>query len=104
MKALFIGGTGNISLSLSRALLREGHDLWLLNRSGSHEELSEANFIQGDIGAPDLPAKLADHEWDVVVNWIAFGPDDIERDLQLFADRIFEGSELTEPLSRLCPT
>jgi hypothetical protein len=27
---------------------------------------------------------LKDHHWDVVVNWIAYKPEDIERDMELF--------------------
>lgn len=85
MKILFIGGTGNISLASSRSLLAQGHDLWLLNRSGGHTDLPGAKFIRGDIA--DARSHLLDHEWDVVVNWIAFTAADVERDMALFRDK-----------------
>jgi nucleoside-diphosphate-sugar epimerase len=85
MKILFIGGTGNISLASSRLLLTMGHDLWLLNRTGSHPDLPGAKFIRGDIA--DAQAQLLGHEWDVVVNWIAFTAADVERDMRLFRDK-----------------
>lgn len=90
MKILFIGGTGNISLSVSRQLLNLGHELWLLNRSGSHPELPAARWIRGDIGSPTIKSQLAGHEWDCVVNWIVFTPDELRRDLELFRDNTYQ--------------
>lgn len=85
MKVLFIGGTGNISLAVSEQLIAAGVDLWLLNRSGQHPALTRARFIRGDISQPNtVTDALHQHEWDVVVNWIAFSPADIERDIALF--------------------
>ena len=82
MKILFIGGTGNISLSISQELLKRGEDLYLLNRTGYHPETSEAKFLKADIN--DATEQLQGHEWDVVVNWVAFTAEDIARDIQLF--------------------
>lgn len=86
MKILFIGGTGNISLATSRALLSQGHQLWLLNRTGHHPELQGAHFICGDINSEDAQQNLQLQEWDVVVNWIAFTAADVTRDIKLFRD------------------
>ena len=83
MKILFIGGTGNISTSTSRLCIEKGWDLWLLNRSGVRS-LSGAKSLQVDINSPAAAAQLAKHEWDVVVNWVAFTTADIERDIRLF--------------------
>lgn len=85
MKVLFVGGTGNISLAVSEQLLAAGVDLWLLNRSGQHPTLTRATFIRGDISRSNtLIDTLREQAWDVVVNWVAFSPADIERDLALF--------------------
>lgn len=85
MKVLFIGGTGNISLPVSQRLLAQGTELWLLNRSGQHPALPQANFICGDIGKPHaIATTLKEHHWDAVVNWVAFTPEDIRRDIELF--------------------
>ena len=45
MKVLLIGGTGTISMEISRRLLQEGHELYLLNR-GSKTRY----FLQGYAG------------------------------------------------------
>jgi len=86
MKALFIGGTGNISTSVSRMAVEQGVELYLLNRGTREVYIPGAHSIVGDINAPDAVAKALDgHTFDVVVNWIAYTVEDIERDLALFA-------------------
>jgi len=87
MKVLFIGGTGNISTPSSRLALDKGIDLYLLNRGKSKIEIKGAQAIIGDINKPEELQELKKHEWDVVVNWIAFTPADIERDIALFKGR-----------------
>ena len=84
MKVLFIGGTGNISTPASRLALERGMDLYHLNRGNTKVTLSGVKTILGDINKPKELSELANHHWDVVVNWIAFTPDDIERDISLF--------------------
>ncbi len=84
MKVLFIGGTGNISTPSSRLAVAKGMDLYLLNRGKAKVEIDGANSIIGDISKPEELTELKKHDWDVVVNWIAFTPEDIERDLKLF--------------------
>jgi len=87
MKVLFIGGTGNISTAASRLTLERGIDLYHLNRGNTKVELSGVKTILGDINNPKELAELTKHHWDVVVNWIAFTPEDIERDISLFKDK-----------------
>ena len=84
MKVLFIGGTGNISTASSRLAVEKGMDLFLLNRGNSKVIINGATSIIGDITRPETLNELKKHEWDVVVNWIAFTPEDIDRDLDLF--------------------
>ena len=85
MNVLFIGGTGNISTSVSRLCVEEGIDLSLLNRGKRNGEIAKAKSLQGDIANPDaLASLLGGRHWDVVVDWIAFTLADIERDLALF--------------------
>ena len=87
MKALFIGGTGNISTATSRLCLEKGVELYLLNRGNRiRPELDGANTLIADMNNPEqLKSVLAGHKFDVVVNYIAFTPDDIKRDIRLFA-------------------
>jgi nucleoside-diphosphate-sugar epimerase len=85
MKVLFIGGTGNISTSVSRMALERGIDLYLLNRGKRDVILNGANTLIADISDPAAAAAaLHGHTWDAVVNWIAFSPADVERDIALF--------------------
>ena len=85
MKVLFIGGTGNISTSTSCLAVEKGIDLWVLNRGMSSVGIHGASSITCDIHDETEAAKiLADHDWDCVVNWIAFTPEDVERDIRLF--------------------
>ena len=88
MKVLFIGGTGNISTSVSKLCIERGIDLFLLNRGTRKIEIQGASVIIGDISKPnEINELLKDHEWDVIVNWIAFTEKDIERDINLFSKK-----------------
>lgn len=89
MKVLFIGGTGVISSACAELALARGIDLYLLNRGQSARPVPEgAKVLQGDIRDPaSVRAALGDHTFDAVVNWIAFTPEHIERDLELFRGR-----------------
>jgi nucleoside-diphosphate-sugar epimerase len=49
MEVLFIGGTGNISTSVSRLAVQRGIDLYLLNRGNHPVKIEGATTIQGDI-------------------------------------------------------
>lgn len=88
MKVLFIGGTGNISVSLSRLCVERGIDLYLLNRGTTKVEIPGAKIIKGDISnVNEITFLLKDHTWDCVVNWIVFTEDEIERDINLFRNK-----------------
>lgn len=103
-KALFIGGTGTISTEISKLLVREGWDLTLLNRGS--KTIEGAKQLLCDIGnEQDAAEKLKDSEWDVVADFIAFVPAQVERDIRLFAGRtkqyifISSASAYQKPLS-----
>ncbi len=89
MKALFIGGTGTISEDISKQLLEQGHELYLLNRGNRNEGLPEgAHILQADIADEQKVASLIEElEFDVVADFIAFVPEQLERDYRLFAGR-----------------
>jgi nucleoside-diphosphate-sugar epimerase len=88
VKVLFIGGTGNISTSVSRLCVDRGIDLFLLNRGTRHVSIPRARLIPCDIAEPGAAAAaLAGHEWDAVVDWIAFTESQVERDITLFRNR-----------------
>lgn len=91
MKLLFIGGTGLISSACSELAVERGHELFLLNRSASrlYPAPEGCSVLQADIHADSthLSALLADQRFDAVVDFIAFTPGDINRDLSLFRDK-----------------
>ena len=90
MKVLFIGGTGIISSACAPLAVARGIDLTLLNRGQSNRRApAEAHLLYADIHDPQaIQAALEGHQFDVVVNWIAYTPSDIERDLKLFRGKI----------------
>jgi nucleoside-diphosphate-sugar epimerase len=89
MKILFIGGTGIISSACSQLALDRGIDLYLLNRGQSTRPAPEgAQILQGNIrDRASAEAALGDLAFDAVVNWIAFTPDHVENDIDLFRGR-----------------
>ena len=81
---LFVGGTGIISSACSPLVLVQGDNLFLLNRGESIRPVAEgAQVIHVDIhqepGA--LSRTIREHHIDVVVDWIAFYPEEVQRDV-----------------------
>lgn len=90
MKVLFIGGTGIISSACTELAVQQGIDLYLLNRGKSSRRPAPtgAKILTGDINDPDsAQAAIEGHNFDAVVNWVAFLPDQVKRDLELFRGR-----------------
>ncbi|WP_341677618.1 SDR family oxidoreductase [Niveibacterium sp. SC-1] len=90
MKVLFIGGTGIISSACVRLALARGIDLTLLNRgqSGSRPAPASARVIHADLRDKEATRRaLGDERFDAVVNWIAFTPEHVQQDIDLFRDR-----------------
>ncbi len=89
MKVLFIGGTGVISTACTRLAIEQGIDLTLLNRGlRSINVPSGVKTLTVDIeDAAAASQALAGVSFDAVVDWIAFRPKDIERDIALFRGR-----------------
>lgn len=88
MKILFIGGTGNISTSVSKLCIERGFELYLLNRGLTNIKIEGAKTITADINNfSQVDEALKNFYWDAVVNWIAFTPEHIERDLKLFKNK-----------------
>ncbi len=87
MKILFVGGSGVISRGVTQLTIAAGHELWLLNR-GKRRPIEGARSLVADMADVDaVRAVLRGHTWDVVVQFIGFGPADVRRDLELFRDR-----------------
>ena len=89
MKILFIGGTGTISMAITRLLAERGDELYLLNRGNRNGGLPEnVKIISCDINDEKAAAeKLAGMEFDCVGEFIGFVPAQLERDFRLFAGK-----------------
>ena len=90
MKALFIGGTGTISMAITRLLAQHPDwELYLLNRGSRDTELpAGVRTIHADINnEAEAAAVLEGLTFDCVCDFIAFIPGQLERDVRLFAGK-----------------
>ena len=89
MKALLIGGTGTISKAVAERAILEGWELSLLNRGISGQVLDNAEVLIGDINTDEtaIAGLLADRFFDVIADFIAYRPDQIERDIRLLSGK-----------------
>jgi nucleoside-diphosphate-sugar epimerase len=110
LSVLFIGGTGVISTACGEAALRAGHQLTVLNRgaTGTRPVPAGAEVVHADIRDPaSVRTALGDRSFDVVANFVAFTPEHIEIDLDLFTGKtgqyvfISSASAYQKPPARL---
>lgn len=108
-KALFIGGTGTISTDITTLCAKNDWDITLLNRGNHNQRLpSGIKLSQWVLNISDesaVKARLEDEFFDVVVNFINFTEEQIERDIRLFSGKtrqyifISSASAYQKPLS-----
>ena len=86
MKILFIGGTGLISTAVSKLVIKDDHELYVLNRGNNNTVLPQnTNFLIGDINNEEsINNLLKDYYFDTVVQWIGYTVDQIKRDYRIF--------------------
>ncbi len=110
LTALFLGGTGTISTACTRAALQAGFAVTHLNRSQTDKRPvpEGVESVAGDIRDPEsVRAALGDRTFDVVVDFIAFTPEHVQTDIELFTGRarqyvfISSASAYQTPPSRL---
>ncbi|MCL1903545.1 MAG: SDR family oxidoreductase [Oscillospiraceae bacterium] len=108
MRALFIGGTGIISMAITRLLSASPEwELFVLNKGSRNNELPpNVKQIKADINDEANTAELIkDLDFDVVADFIAFVPSQLERDYRLFKNKtkqfifISSASAYQKPLS-----
>ena len=90
LRVLFIGGSGVISSACSRIAVEQGIELSVLNRGRSAVRPLPAGVtvLRGDIrDRAAARAALGDGDFDVVVDWVAFTPEHVRADLDLFRGR-----------------
>ena len=86
MKALLIGGTGTISMAITRLLAQKGWEVHLLNRGNRKAEVPEGvHWIQADISDEQAVREILEgRSFDCVCEFIGFVPEQVERDIRLF--------------------
>jgi nucleoside-diphosphate-sugar epimerase len=90
LTVLFIGGTGIISSAAAVRALELGHDLTLLNRGSSSARPAppRVEVLTGDVSDPgSIRRAIGDRRFDVVVDFVAFTPDQVQADIDLFTGR-----------------
>ena len=110
MRILFIGGTGTISMAITRQLAANlDFELYLLNRGHRINALPcNVHCITADISnEADCIEKLKDLTFDAVCDFIAYTPTQVARDYRLFKDKtkqyiyISSASAYQKPFSNL---
>ena len=86
MKILLIGGTGTISLAITKLLSKSEHEVYLLNRGNRNAEVpANVKMITADVSNEnDVAEKLEGMCFDAVCEFIGFVPEQVERDYRLF--------------------
>ncbi len=90
LRVLFIGGSGVISSACSQAAVEAGLELFVLNRGTSTVRPLPpgARRLQADIREPgSVRQAIKGLEFDSVTDWVAFTPDQVRTDLELFGGR-----------------
>lgn len=88
MRALLIGGTGTISSAITRLLVEKGWEVTLINRGHRNDELPQGvELLVADMNNEDEVRELLEgRHFDTVAEFIAFVPEQVERDIRLFTD------------------
>jgi len=88
VRALLIGGTGNISASCARLCVERGMEVFLLNRGQREVKIAGARTLVADAKDPaQLASAVGTLQFDAVADFVAYTPEDVERDYAFFAGR-----------------
>jgi nucleoside-diphosphate-sugar epimerase len=110
LKVLFIGGTGEISAACAHLAVERGIDLHVINRGRSLTRPLPDGVEVWTADARDpavIRSAIGDQAFDAVVNFVAFTPEHVQADIDLFAGRtgqyvfISSASAYQKPLARL---
>ena len=94
LRVLFIGGTGIISAECARVAVDAGLDLTVLTRGRTDSRPLPAGVtrLTGDVNAcadgAAVRELLGGERFDVVVDFVAFTPDQVRRDVDAFTGRV----------------
>jgi nucleoside-diphosphate-sugar epimerase len=90
LRVLFVGGTGQISLTSVSEAVAAGHEVTVFNRGKSSvaELPAGVTTIVGDIHDHETYAKLGTSKFDVVCAFMVFEPAHIKRDIATFTGNV----------------
>ena len=85
MKIGIVGGTGNISQSIVRLLLEQGHEVVCFNRGQTTKALEGVRVIQGDRrDREDFERKMQAEKFDAAIDMICFNAEDATSSVRAF--------------------
>jgi nucleoside-diphosphate-sugar epimerase len=85
-KVLIVGGSGFLSGTLARRALARGHQVWAITRGQRSLPDGVIGLVadRQDPAAFEQAVNAAQTKWDLVIDCIAFTPEDIRQDLAVF--------------------
>lgn len=110
LRVLFIGGSGVISSACAELAVEQGIELTVLNRGQTRDRPppAAARVLHADVRNPaQVREVLGGATFDAVVDWVAYTPEHVEADIELFRGRagqyvfISSASAYQTPPSRL---
>lgn len=85
MKVGIVGGTGNISQSIVRLLLAQGHEVICFNRGETANLPDGAHLIQGDRrNREDFEHKMQAEKFDAAIDMVCFNAEDATSSVRAF--------------------
>ncbi len=90
LDVLLIGGTGVISAAVAERATAQGHHLTILNRGTTalRPVPEGVEVVTADVHDADaMRSVIGEREFDVVVDFVAFTPDHVAADIELFTGR-----------------
>jgi nucleoside-diphosphate-sugar epimerase len=89
MKILILGGTGFLSGTLARLALGQAHQVWCVTRGKSPLPKGAIGVVadRGDNPSMERAVTETGVHWDLVVDCIAYEPEDARQDIRLFEHR-----------------
>ncbi len=91
LRVLFIGGSGVISSACTELAVSQGIELSVLNRGQTRDRPPPpaARVLHADIrNLAQVREVLGGTTFDAVVNWVAYTPEHVEADIELFRGRV----------------
>lgn len=90
MKILLIGGTGVLSTDIRELSVKEGHEVYILNRGKSKNKNTneKVKYIKGDIRRVEhLKEEFKNSYFDVVIDFLSYSRNGIKDTLEIFNNK-----------------